>query len=160
MEFLHTAVTSIFGFRYRLGKDDFQKLTQSYPDLLQKVESLAIERIERLLLIEEREKHRKPFGYVSVNQPQFPSDKRSTTFWVYRKINFSWKFIVLSTHSLTRLTRKRKIFIAGENEDCHSAKKKVIVNHTSQRWYVEFICFTILWVLWKMCSICLLMSRC
>lgn len=57
---------------------DFQKLAQSYPDLLEKVEALAIERIERVLMIEEREKQRKAFEYMSINQQQFPYDKMST----------------------------------------------------------------------------------
>lgn len=63
---------------FRLGKSDFQKLVQSYPDLLQKVEALAIERIERVLMIEEREKHRKPFVYTSINQQRFPHNAKSS----------------------------------------------------------------------------------
>lgn len=63
-------------FIHRLGKHDFQKLIQSYPDLLQKVEALVMERIESVLMIEEREKHRKPFRYESINQQG--SDRRST----------------------------------------------------------------------------------
>lgn len=62
---------------FRLGKSDFQKLTHSYPDLLHKVEALAIERIEGMLLIEEREKQREKFGYLSVNQQQFRSGRQS-----------------------------------------------------------------------------------
>lgn len=61
---------------FRLGKHDFQKLIQSYPDLLQKVEALVMERIESVLMLEEREKHRKPFSYVSINQ--HAGDRRST----------------------------------------------------------------------------------
>lgn len=66
-------------FIHRLGKHDFQKLIQSYPDLLQKVEALVIERIESVLMIEEREKHRKPFRYESINQ-QDGDSRRSTDF--------------------------------------------------------------------------------
>lgn len=69
----------LFSTCFRLGKSDFLKLAQSYPDLQQKVEALAIERIERVLMVEEREKHRKIFGYKSINQQQFPNDKNLTT---------------------------------------------------------------------------------
>lgn len=64
-------------FNFRLGKSDFQKLANSYPDLMQKVEALAVERIEKMLLIEEREKQREQFRYLSVNQQQFHNDRQS-----------------------------------------------------------------------------------
>lgn len=71
--------TNPTSFIHRLGKHDFQKLIQSYPDLLQKVEALVMERIESVLMIEEREKHRKPFRYESINQ-QDGDSRRSTDF--------------------------------------------------------------------------------
>lgn len=74
---------NVFTLYFRLGKDDFQQLIVSYPDLLQKVEALAIERMEKVLLIEEREKYRKPFSYKSINQRQFPIDRRSTVSKVF-----------------------------------------------------------------------------
>jgi hypothetical protein len=51
-----------------LGNVDFQCLVQSYPDLLRKVEALTVERIERVLTVEEREEFRKPHSYASINQ--------------------------------------------------------------------------------------------
>lgn len=95
-------------FDFRLGKDDFQKLSQSYPDLRQKVEKLAIERIEQVLMIEEREKHRKPFGYASVNQQQFSNIKRSVSQWTSRKIQCFTRIHQFITHSLLDQKMEKK----------------------------------------------------
>lgn len=56
---------------FRLGKEDFQKLVHAYPDLLHKLEALASERIDRVLMTEEKEKNRVRKGYVSIMQPRF-----------------------------------------------------------------------------------------
>jgi hypothetical protein len=63
----------------RLGKESFQTLIESYPDLLAKVETLALRRIDEILLIENREKCRKPTAYASINQRQFSNHRKSTS---------------------------------------------------------------------------------
>ncbi|CRL00606.1 CLUMA_CG013866, isoform A [Clunio marinus] len=59
---------------YKLYKKDFQNLIQAYPDLLKKVEELAVERIDIVLMIEEREKNEKEFAYKSINQENISSN--------------------------------------------------------------------------------------
>jgi hypothetical protein len=61
----------IIFYYFRLGKDDFQKLVSAFPDLLHKVEALALERIDRVLMTEKKEKHSVRDGYVSIMQPRF-----------------------------------------------------------------------------------------
>ncbi|CAG9797693.1 unnamed protein product [Chironomus riparius] len=56
---------------YKLRKEDFQNLLISYPDLLQKVEALALERMENVMMIEEYENSPKYTGYESINQKRY-----------------------------------------------------------------------------------------
>lgn len=61
-------------FYYRLSKEDFHKLAVAYPDLHQKVEILALERIDEILFNEEREKNRAKVGYKPINKPRYLAD--------------------------------------------------------------------------------------
>lgn len=53
----------------------------SYPDLSQKVEALAVDRIDRVLMIEEREKHPQAFKYKSTSYKPNTENYRPTTIY-------------------------------------------------------------------------------
>ncbi|KAG5674638.1 hypothetical protein PVAND_004592 [Polypedilum vanderplanki] len=56
---------------YKLSREDFQHLVNSYPDLLQKVEALALERMENIFMLEEFSNTKSDDGYMSINQRRF-----------------------------------------------------------------------------------------